>query len=299
MLYGTQSWIFILPIWNLSWNCCLSVHNQHLTVMRDYMHIFGVVGTQDSNPFDDCRDVICQLLSSGADLNSPGRMISLSSLYPQVPSYPLIWAINVDDSETVRLLLDNGADPNICCEYVHGSCACWLRPLCHANNPDIVTMLLDAGAEVIALQRSCIGSAVTALLKASTSHPSISQRLIERGADVNITDDRGCTALFWAIISRNDELAARLVQVRWRSMSLEGLIMNGCVLLTSTSKCIVSPCSEITKAQDLNILSYIISTIFLVLIFQKALRTWTKYVPESLTHCLRPLCHTTRHEFSR
>ena len=161
-----------------------------------------------------------QLLSSGADLNSPGPMISLSGLQPQVPSYPLIWAVDEGDSKAVRLLLDNEADPNICCEYVHGSRACWLRPLCHATDSDVVTMLLDAGAEVNAQQRSHTNTE-TALYRATYMQPSVGEILVERGADVNITDEQGDTPLDRAIFSRYNNLATRLIQVRWRCMSLK------------------------------------------------------------------------------
>ena len=159
-------------------------------------------------------DGLHQLLSSGADLNSPGRKISLSDLEPQVPSYPLIWTIDMGKREAVRLLLDNGADPNICCEYVDESQACWLKPLCHASDPDIVTMLLDAGAEVNALHRSRTGTE-TALLKAACNEPSVGEPLIKRGADVNITDERGRTALYQAILYGHHKLAACLIRVRW------------------------------------------------------------------------------------
>ena len=103
----------------------------------------------ESGDLDELR----QLLSSGADLNSPGRKITLSRL-PQMPSYPLILAVDMNNFEAVRLLLDSGADPNICCEFVLESQTCWLRPLCHAADPRVAAMLLDAGAEVNAQQRS-------------------------------------------------------------------------------------------------------------------------------------------------
>ena len=151
-------------------------------------------------------------------------MISLSRLQPQVPSFPLIWAVDADNSEIVRLLLDSGADPNICCKYVHGSRACWLRPLCHSNHADIVAMLLDAGAEVNALQRSR-NDTETALLRAAHFQSFVCEVLIERGADVNIKNERGGTALYRAITMRRYDLAACLVQVRWGRISIKTYII--------------------------------------------------------------------------
>ena len=146
-----------------------------------------------------------QLLSSGADLNSPGPMISLSWLPPQVPSYPLIWAVDVRKPEVVRLLLDSGADPNISCQYVDESRACWLRPLCHTTDPCIAAMLLDAGAEVNARQRD-IDDTETALLKASDSRPSVGELLVERGADVDLKSETDSTPLVRAIFHGHQKL---------------------------------------------------------------------------------------------
>ena len=160
-----------------------------------------------------------QLLSSGADLNSPGPMISLPWLPSQVPSYPLIWAVDVDKPDVVRLLLDGGADPNICCEYyVHGSRVCWLRPLCHTTDHRIAAMLLDAGAEVNAQQRDT-NDTETALMRASDSHPTIGELLVERGADVNLKTESDSTALVRAIFHGHQKLIALLIQVScwWRT----------------------------------------------------------------------------------
>ena len=153
-----------------------------------------------------------QLLSSGADLNSPGRMITLSRM-PQVPSFPLIWAIDVNNLDVVKLLLDSGADPNICCEYVHESQACWFHPLCYANNLRVVEKLLDAGADVDAQSRFLTGTLTALLVSACFQQPYIGELLIKRCADVNITDDEGHTALYQAIFHGHHELAARLIQV--------------------------------------------------------------------------------------
>ena len=162
---------------------------------------------------DDLNEVR-QLLSSGADLNSPGRNITLAQLPSQVPSYPLIRAVIDNNLEAVRLLLESGANPNICCEYVHDSRACWFYPLCYASHPDIVSMLLDAGAEANALQRPAYYTE-TVLLRSVYFQPSIAEFLIERGDDVNVTDETGCTALYHAICQEYHDIAALLVQVRW------------------------------------------------------------------------------------
>ena len=157
---------------------------------------------------------IHRLLSSGADLNSPGRKMQLHGLIPNVQSYPLIWAVHDGNSEAVKLMLENGADPNICCEYVDVRRDCCLRPLCEAGRPDILTMLLDAGAEINAQMRS-VWDTETALLRAAHFHPSFSGLLIERGADVNMRDESGRTVLYRAINHYHHDLAARLVQVSY------------------------------------------------------------------------------------
>ena len=156
---------------------------------------------------------IRHLVSSGADLNSPGRNFCFSTLMPEVQSYPLIWTIHARNSEAVQLMLNNGADPNICCEYVREGRDCCLRPLCEASRPDIVTMLLDAGADINAQMRS-IHDTETALLRAVHFQPSIGSLLIDRGADVNMRDESGRTALYRAINHFKHDLAVHLVQVR-------------------------------------------------------------------------------------
>ena len=162
---------------------------------------------------DDLKE-IRHLLSSGADMNSPGRKMHLHGLMPNVQSYPLIWAVHAGNSEAVKLMLESGADPNICCEYVDVKRDCCLRPLCEAGRPDILIMLLDAGAEVNAQMRS-VWDTETALLRAAHFQPSFGQLLIEGGADVNMRDESGRTALYRAINHYHHDLAARLVQVSY------------------------------------------------------------------------------------
>jgi len=101
---------------------------------------------------------------------------------------PLGSAMQRQDPEIVRALLEAGADPN----KAH------IPPIldaAHASRLDIVELLLDAGADVTVrgphketLMSVAVGMDNAALL----------QRIIDAGADVQATDPRGHTGLVWA-----------------------------------------------------------------------------------------------------
>jgi len=78
-----------------------------------------------------------------------------------------------------------------------------MTPLMYAardGRADTVRMLLDAGAEINARDANDITPLITAI---GNNHPEVATYLIDRGADVNKVDWYGRTALFTAVETRN------------------------------------------------------------------------------------------------
>ena len=118
---------------------------------------------------------------------------------------PLMYAVLYGDANSVRLLLERGADPN-------------LRNLSKASalmyavdDPDKTRLLLDRGAEANA--RSDEGQ--TPLLIAAAGHANASavvQLLLDHGADVKTTSPTGGTVLATAGFSGNKQLLELLLE---------------------------------------------------------------------------------------
>jgi len=106
------------------------------------------------------------------------------------------------NTEIVRLLLENGADPDI---QSHNG---WtvLRHAAQQGSMDIVRLLLDRGADPNLRGGDTAGD--TALMWAA-QHGSmdIVRLLLDRGVDPNLRDEDGDTALMWASLSGYSEIA--------------------------------------------------------------------------------------------
>ncbi len=130
----------------------------------------------------------------------------------------LRWKVVSGDYAEVKRLIEEGADINVHDEYgwtvliyasVHG-------------HTDIARLLIDEGADVnvqaisgrnvpngyytlfggyqhVSIEEGALLARHTALIAASSrGHPEIVKLLIEAGADINVQDEEGFTALYWA-----------------------------------------------------------------------------------------------------
>jgi ankyrin repeat protein len=106
---------------------------------------------------------------------------------------PLSWAVETQDPQMVRLLLEAKAKPNAAPD----AAASPLMLACEHGEAAILNLLLDAGADArrsradgIAALEVCAGNAPAAVV----------QRLLAGGAEVNRADNEGQTALMWAAV---------------------------------------------------------------------------------------------------
>ena len=151
----------------------------------------------------------------------------------------IIEALKAGDLETARTLVSEGADVNV----PQGDGATALHWAAHRNDLDAVTMLVEAGAHVNAANglgatplwlAAINGSApMVELLLESGANPNVAlkmgesplmtaarsgdvetvERLLEHGADINAAEDeRGQTALMWAVAQQHANVAHVLIE---------------------------------------------------------------------------------------
>ena len=93
-----------------------------------------------------------------------------------------------ENPEVVKILLENGADASLTDEEGRTP----LNDACYANNIPVITMLLDAGADIN-------GSRWTPLMSAM-GFPNLETItfLLDRGADISARNESGLTAFWFA-----------------------------------------------------------------------------------------------------
>jgi ankyrin repeat protein len=175
-------------------------------------------------------DIVARLLDLGADINCgwpDETALSMaevhnhqeiaSLLLSRKAKRRLVDAVDRDDIQLAKELLDQGADPEAELVLVqreakdHDLESCrWDRLLVHAvsrGNVEMVRMLLDYGA-IIEKQ---YGEYRTPLEEAARcGHANIVRILISYGADMNAVGLNGITALDWAIRIQHDEMVELL-----------------------------------------------------------------------------------------
>lgn len=120
-------------------------------------------------------------------------------------STALSWAVESQNPELVRLLLDAGARVN----GLDNLAASPLVVACQYGNSEIIEMLLAAGADANAATSD--GKAALALCAGNADTSSVAA-LLESGANVNRADSRGQTALMHAAAAGRVETIELLVE---------------------------------------------------------------------------------------
>jgi hypothetical protein len=164
--------------------------------------IWGFVFCRDLESTDDHPKVIQS--STGKDLLPGLSRDQATSLHPAsaiqeeniahpVNMASLLQAVWREDFETVRDLLEKGADPNV--QTAYGTRL--LHIAAKKSDSEIPQLLLAKGADANGRDRN----GTTALMAAASAGQAQNvQVLIEAGADINAKDDKGYTALMWATV---------------------------------------------------------------------------------------------------
>ena len=117
----------------------------------------------------------------------------------------LHWASYWDDVETAELLIRAGADVNAANDL--GTTPLWIASL--NGSTEMVQSLLEAGAEPNAALLSGESPVMTA---SRTGSPQVVERLLAAGADPNARATRGQTALMWAASQGHSDVVGVLLE---------------------------------------------------------------------------------------
>ena len=115
--------------------------------------------------------------------------LSVNTLGPCTESM-LIRAAQFSQVEAARILLEHGANVN----YQDNTCCTALKDAVVEGSLEMVTLLLDAGADMTILGGADTGNALHTASR--QGHIEIARLLLQRGADPDAPDMEGCTASY-------------------------------------------------------------------------------------------------------
>lgn len=126
-----------------------------------------------------------------------------------IDAYNLENAIRGGDTAKVQELIKSGMDVNVQYNGKNG-----LHVACEAGSPQIVELLLGAGADVDSLSED--GGGVTALQRVTwgfgvTKSMDVFKLLLKNGANPNLSNGRYEYPLFYAIEARDPEMVKQLI----------------------------------------------------------------------------------------
>jgi uncharacterized protein len=124
----------------------------------------------------------------------------------EAPYTAFLWAVEQNENpEVIKLLLDSGADINA---KTQSSWKVLNVAVSKNNNPEVLRMLIDAGADVNAKDKDG-----RTLLNYTVQHENTEKArlLIEGGADINAQNEKGNTALYDAVSKENTEIIKMLI----------------------------------------------------------------------------------------
>ena len=132
----------------------------------------------------------------------------------------LMYASDYGHIESVKLLLDRGADPNIQNEF--GYTALMYMDKSQGVRMEIVELLLDKGSDPN-IQNEF---GYTALMYASTKgHTGIVKLLLDRGACPNVVSKEGKSALMWATDRGNTRIVKLIKEMTNLQHALQNLAL--------------------------------------------------------------------------
>ncbi|KAJ8132754.1 hypothetical protein O1611_g873 [Lasiodiplodia mahajangana] len=184
------------------------LHRHYPFALHATKHWANYAVAAESNAPPTLSDLIVKFLG-----NSTAFRACYEKLYDTTKGLktllPLFYAASVGLGHVVRLLLDNGADPNAIGQRSEHYESTVLHAASSSGHGAIVEMLLNRGAEVNARN----GDLSTALHAASSSgHEAVVKLLLESGAEVNARNGVDLTALHVASTWGHEEVVKLLLE---------------------------------------------------------------------------------------